>query len=557
MLKNMGIGKKMAFGFGSLLLLMGIAGILAFSSIGHISEHVEEALEHDEIINRFSQMEIDHLNWANEVANFLAQDEITDLGVETDEHKCRFGQWLYGENRLDIEKRNIPGLSSILKEIESYHTDFHKSAIGIKEAIRQEGLTGLKKAREIFISQTSPNLAKTKELLERANHEIKEHVDEEKESLRKTTGFCKVSMAIIIAISLLAGIVLAFLTSRSITVPLSKSVAFAKTIAKGDFSQKLAIDRGDEVGQLVIALDEVVETLGGMFKDITTGVKTLASSSTDLASISQQLAQRAEDSSSRANAVAAAVEQMSVNTASVAASMEQTSANTQSVATATEEMTATISDIAGNSEKARAITEAAVNQSNKISEQMKGLGQAAIEIGKVTETITSISAQTKLLALNATIEAARAGAAGKGFAVVANEIKELAQQTAAATEDIKVKIDGIQSCTSVTVTDIEKITQVVREVNDIVSMIAAAIEEQSSVTRDIAGNITQASEGVREANERVSQTSSVSQSIAQDVAGVNQVASEISNNSGQVQVSAGRLSDLAEQLKGMVTQFKV
>jgi len=185
------------------------------------------------------------------------------------------------------------------------------------------------------------------------------------------------------------------------------------------------------------------------------------------------------------------------------------------------------------------------------------LGQAAQEIGQVTETITNISAQTNLLALNATIEAARAGAAGKGFAVVANEIKELARQTAEATEDIKARINGIQNSTGSAVTDIEQITGVIREVGGIVAGIAAAIEEQATVTRDVAGNIAQASTGVREANERVSQTATVSRSIARDIAGVNRAVSDIRQGGEQVQTSAVELSHLAEQLRSQVAQFRM
>ncbi len=147
--------------------------------------------------------------------------------------------------------------------------------------------------------------------------------------------------------------------------------------------------------------------------------------------------------SEKAQTVAAATEEMSINVTSVAAGMEQTTTNLSNVAAATEEMTSTISEIAGNSEKARRITGDATRQANRITEQINELGVAAREIGKVTETITEISSQTNLLALNATIEAARAGSAGKGFAVVANEIKALAQQTAAATEDIKTRIAGV------------------------------------------------------------------------------------------------------------------
>lgn len=353
------------------------------------------------------------------------------------------------------------------------------------------------------------------------------------------------------------GVTLALVISRGITGPLSRGVAYARKLADGDLTHTLDINQKDEVGQLADAMNEMGSRLRQMFKDIAQGVQTLASASTELSAVSGQMTSSSRGTSSKASTVAAATEEMSVNMTSVAAGMEQTAANINTVATATEEMTATIGDIARNSEKASAITNMAVSQAGAISGLMSELGRAANEIGKVTETISAISAQTNLLALNATIEAARAGAAGKGFAVVAGEIKDLAAQTAAATDDIKGKIEGIQRSTATTVGDIGKISQVIQEVNDIVTTIAAAIEEQSVVTRDIAGNIAQAAHGVRDVNERVSQSSTASQAIAQDISQVDQAAGEINSSSTQVRVSAEELSQLAEQLKDMVGRFRI
>ena len=261
--------------------------------------------------------------------------------------------------------------------------------------------------------------------------------------------------------------------------------------------------------------------------------------------------------SEKAHGVAAAAEEASASTMSVASGMEQSSASLTSVASATEEMSATVGDIAANTARARATSEQATSKAVAISEQMQKLGRAAQEIGQVTETITNISAQTNLLALNATIEAARAGAAGKGFAVVANEIKELAKQTAEATEDIKARIAGVQNSAGLAITDIGEITAVIKEVGGIVSSIAAAIEEQAAVTRDVAGNIAQASAGVRDANTHIAQTSEVSKSIARDIAGVNGDVADIRRGGEQVQISAVELSHLADQLKTQVSQFRM
>jgi methyl-accepting chemotaxis protein len=237
--------------------------------------------------------------------------------------------------------------------------------------------------------------------------------------------------------------------------------------------------------------------------------------------------------------------------------MEQTTTNLAHVSSATEQMTSTIGEIAHNSEKARRITDEATRQAARITEQINQLGVAAREIGKVTETITEISSQTNLLALNATIEAARAGAAGKGFAVVATEIKALAQQTAAATEDIKGRIAGVQSATAGGITEIEKVSHVISEVSAIVASIAAAIEEQSVATKDIARNIAEASVGLNDANTRVAETSHVSREIAKDIVSVDHAAGEMASGSDHVRGSAADLSTVAEQLQTVVSRFRV
>jgi methyl-accepting chemotaxis protein len=357
-----------------------------------------------------------------------------------------------------------------------------------------------------------------------------------------------------------AATLIAVIISRGITQPIEQATSQLNEIAKGNFSllvEEESLNRKDEFGIVAKSIDNLNTNIGKMIRDVSQGVTTLASASTELSAISSQMTDGAGRTSMQANSVSTAAEEMSTNVVSVAAGMEQATASLTMVATATEEMTSTIAEIAGNSEKARSTTSEAVAHATRVSDMMSKLGQAAQEIGKVTETITSISAQTNLLALNATIEAARAGAAGKGFAVVAGEIKELAQQTSGATEDIKNKIAAIQSSTSQTMGDIEAITKVISEVSDIVTTIAGAIEEQSVVTKDIARNIAQATMGVKDANERVAQSSSVTKDIAREISGVNQSASEMTDASSQVQSSSSELSQLAEQLRELVGKFKV
>ncbi len=362
------------------------------------------------------------------------------------------------------------------------------------------------------------------------------------------------------AFSVLTAFVLSSVFARSIAGPLTKVVVHLETVAAGDLSHEVAPEylvRKDEIGILANAARGMTHGLREVIRSITQGIGVLSSSSAELSTHSAEMSDSSRLASGKIHSVASAAEEMTANVMSVASGMEQTATNLSSVASATEQMTATIGEIAGNSEKARRITEEATRQAARISEQMDQLGTAAQAIGKVTETITEISSQTNLLALNATIEAARAGSAGKGFAVVANEIKELAQQTAAATEDIKGRIAGVQASTAGGIAEIGRISQVIHEVNDIVSSIAAAIEEQSTVTRDIARNIGEASTGVQDANSRVSQTSQATADIAEEIVGVDQAASRMAVSSDKVKSSAQALSKMSDQLQTTVSRFRI
>jgi methyl-accepting chemotaxis protein len=370
-----------------------------------------------------------------------------------------------------------------------------------------------------------------------------------------------VSLAILLVTSALAFamICLSWFIVRGITRPLHAMIFMLKDIAEGDgdLTKRLIDTSGTETQDLAELFNRFVSQVHTIIREVSQHAAQMNNSSEDLLSLAGSLSKTSGTMDGKSQAVAAAVEQMSSNMNTVASAMEEFSINIGTVASSTEEMSSTVSEISMNAGKAREITGLAVESTGNASHRVNDLGEAAREINKVTETITAISSQTNLLALNATIEAARAGEAGRGFAVVANEIKELAQQTARATEDIRTKIQGIQNATGTTVSEIQQISNVINEVNSIVTTIAAAVEEQSVTTREITQNLAQASSGIQEINENVTQADSVIRDVAKDVNDVSSMAGTISTNAEDVLGSSSTLSTVSDTLSSLVNKFKI
>jgi methyl-accepting chemotaxis protein len=412
------------------------------------------------------------------------------------------------------------------------------------------------------------------------NARIEEMVQRAEQQGRTDTAYGKGEIAsirvwmIALVISCTAlGLAIALAVARAIARPVRKLEAAARAMAHGDLAIEIGHHGGDEVGALAesfrqssTALAAVVAELQmliqatqagrvgirgnaarfeGVYAELVAGTNALldtlveplrfiAQSTEALATSSEQLTAVSQQLGSNASATSAQTQVMS-------AAAEQVSHSIQSVATSTEEMAASIREIARSASESAHIASQAVKLAESTNATVGKLGTSAIDIGKVIKVITSIAQQTNLLALNATIEAARAGEAGKGFAVVANEVKELAKETARATDDIGRSIESIQIDTQDAVTAIGHITTIIGQVNDISSTIASAVEEQSATTSEMGRNVSESAQG--------------SGDIAKNILTVAEVAHNTASGAGQTLTAATDLARMASELRQLIAKF--
>jgi methyl-accepting chemotaxis protein len=338
----------------------------------------------------------------------------------------------------------------------------------------------------------------------------------------------RVLVILMLVIGAAAGLALAFLIGRGIVGAIKRVQAVCEALADGDLTRTANWPGNDEVGRMGHALDRAVVSLREAMSTIDRSALSLAGASEEMAHVSSQIASSAEQASAQAQ--------------TVAQTAEEVSRSVQTVSAAGDEMGSSIQEIARNANDAAHVASEAVTLAAATNTTVGKLGESSAEIGNVIKTITVIAEQTNLLALNATIEAARAGEAGKGFAVVATEVKELAQETARATEDIAGRVQTIQNDVAGAVHAIQEISQVISRISDYQTTIASAVEEQTATTNETNRSVVDAAGGVEE--------------IAASIGGVAQAAEVTSQGVGEARQTTSELARMSEQLRELVSRFR-
>jgi len=447
--------------------------------------------------------------------------------------------------RLRLDGREARAeVAAVLDAVQTYRTGLN----------RMRDVVG---ARDTLIRGTLDRIGpEVAELVERFKLDIKNRQDELGPEATAAIQRAVVTLAVVSIVSVLLGLGAALLIGRGISRPIVSMTGAMERLAGGDKTVDIpAQDQKDEVGAMAKAVqvfkdnmirNEEMTAAAAKAQEARTAraervARLTGDFDTGVAEVLETVATAADELQHTAEGLSATAEQASRQATAVAAASEQATGNVQTVATAAEELSSSIQEIGRQVHKTSGLAGTAAREVDDSNEQVAQLADNAQKIGEVIQLITSIAEQTNLLALNATIEAARAGDAGKGFAVVASEVKNLANQTARATEDIAKQIADVQSATGTTVEAIRRIGGRIREINEIATGVASAVEEQNAATQEIARNIHQAAQGTAE--------------VSSNITGVTSAASETGSAATQVLGASSDLAKQSDRLRVIVRQF--
>ncbi len=476
---NWTIGRKLYLLCGLGVLVAVLVGAAGYWGIVRLQDETAHLVETSVVLRNHMEADMMHDALRADVLAALLSKEITEAErgqvlVDVKEHADRFKRVIQENEGIELDAETKAALGEVRPKLDGYVQSAQSMvALAMKDHDAAEAQMPQFKAS---FEELEKSMEKLSDLIEAG---VKESNEREVEAATTAT------RAIVVVSLVLLGLMLtvAMLISRSITRPLQAVVAGLKDMAEGegDLTRRVHLDSKDELGELAHWFNTFVARVQSTVAAIGRTSQGLATSSEEMMSVSRQMSGTAGDASTGANMVSAAAEQVSTSV--------------RSVAHATEEMSTSVREIAENAANAAKVANQAVLVADTTNATIVKLGQSSAEIGQVLKVITSIAEQTNLLALNATIEAARAGEAGKGFAVVASEVKELAKETARATEDIATRIHAVQSDTQGAVQSMSRIGSTIAEITEFTNSIAAAIEEQQVVAKEITRNVSEAAHG--------------------------------------------------------------
>ncbi|HEX2894304.1 MAG TPA: methyl-accepting chemotaxis protein [Marmoricola sp.] len=417
------------------------------------------------------------------------------------------------------------GLSALVTKLDTAWAAYDK--VVSSDEFLQLARSGNKKAYiAMRDAQVKPQAVTIQESLDQLTQHIGLNTRQALAAAQSDYSSARRTLLLVAVLAALVALALATVATRAVTRPLRQVSEALEAVAEGDLTKRVTVSGHDEVGAMAESLNTATESMAQTVQAIAGGVHSLDSSAHELSDVATQVSASAEETASQANVVAAAAEQVS--------------RSVETVATGSEEMDASIKEIAQNASEAAAVASQAVAVAEATNATVSKLGESSLEIGNVVKVITSIAEQTNLLALNATIEAARAGDAGKGFAVVANEVKDLAQETAKATEDIARRVDAIQADTTHAVQAIGEISEIIGRINDFQLIIASAVEEQTATTTEMNRSVTEASTGVSEIATNIAGVAEASQDTTVSISNTTQASQMLARLSNELQEQVGK-----------------
>ncbi|WP_116115900.1 methyl-accepting chemotaxis protein [Austwickia chelonae] len=428
-------------------------------------------------------------------------------------------------NQLTNMVRTEEG-SKLLTEIQAQAKAFTANDDKIVSLAKANGANSFKEATELATTGSAQSMNPLSDATTKLNDLAKKRVDDSRADLASARNL---ATYLSIGMVLVAGIILVFLSLRisgAILTAVRKVLQSVQAMDAGDLRVSADVQSADEIGDMARALDQSRESMRNVLRRVGEASSTVAAASEELTATAGQMRASATLSSERAGAAAG--------------SAADVSNNVQTVAAGTEEMTASIREISKNTTDAAGVAASAVQVADRTNSTVAKLGDSSVEIGNVVKVITTIAEQTNLLALNATIEAARAGEAGKGFAVVANEVKDLAQETAKATEDISHRVEQIQIDTEAAVAAISEISAIIAQINDTQATIASAVEEQTATTNEMSRNVSDAASGAGQIAGYVDEVSQAAADTNGAVEDTSAAAQELASRSHELQSLIGR-----------------